>query len=29
VYIATPILIDFVATRPEPAKKGKQLATVR
>jgi SecD/SecF fusion protein len=29
VYIATPILIDFVASRPEPAKSGKQLAAVR
>jgi SecD/SecF fusion protein len=29
VYIATPILIDFVASRTEPAKAGKQLATVR
>src|SRR5439155_25670122 len=29
VYIATPILIDFVATKPEPAKVGKQLAAVR
>ncbi|HKI20149.1 MAG TPA: protein translocase subunit SecF, partial [Isosphaeraceae bacterium] len=30
VYIATPILIDWVATKPLPAKAGKQLAaTVR
>jgi SecD/SecF fusion protein len=30
VYIATPILIDFVATQPpEPTKSGKQLAAVR
>jgi SecD/SecF fusion protein len=29
VYIATPILIDFVAARQEPAKAGKQLAAVR
>jgi SecD/SecF fusion protein len=29
VYIATPILIDFVATRTEPAKTGKRLAAVR
>ncbi len=29
VYIATPILIDFVAARPEPAKPGKQLAAAR
>jgi SecD/SecF fusion protein len=30
VYIATPILIDFVATKPQPsAKLGKQLAAVR
>jgi SecD/SecF fusion protein len=29
VYIATPILIDFVASRPEPAKAGKQLAAAR
>ena len=26
VYIATPILIDWVATKTEPAKSGKQLA---
>jgi len=26
VYIATPILIDWVATNPQPAKAGKQLA---
>ena len=29
VYIATPILIDFVASKTEPAKAGKQLAAVR
>ena len=29
IYIATPILIDWVATQPEPAKVGKQLATAR
>ena len=29
VYIATPILIDWVATKPEPAKPGKQFATAR
>jgi SecD/SecF fusion protein len=29
VYIATPILIDWVATKTEPAKAGKQLAAVR
>ncbi len=29
VYIATPILIDWVATKPAPAKTGKQLATAR
>ncbi len=29
VYIATPILIDFVAARPVPTKAGKQLAAVR
>jgi SecD/SecF fusion protein len=29
VYIATPILIDWVATKPVPAKAGKQLATAR
>ncbi len=29
VYIATPILIDFEATKPEPAKADKQLVTVR
>jgi len=29
VYIATPILIDWVATKTEPVKTGKQLATAR
>ena len=29
IYIATPILIDWVATEPEPAKVSKQLATAR
>jgi SecD/SecF fusion protein len=29
IYIATPILIDWVATKPEPAKVGKQLVTAR
>jgi SecD/SecF fusion protein len=29
VYIATPILIDFEATKPVPPKAGKQLAAVR
>ncbi len=29
VYIATPILIDWVANKPEPAKAGKKLASVR
>jgi SecD/SecF fusion protein len=29
VYIATPILIDWVATKSEPAKVGKQLAAAR
>jgi SecD/SecF fusion protein len=29
VYIATPILIDWVATKAEPTKVGKRLATVR
>ena len=29
IYIATPILIDWVATQPEPAKVGKQLAAAR
>ncbi len=29
VYIATPILIDFVASRPVPVKAGKQLAAAR
>ncbi len=29
VYIATPILIDFVASKTEPEKSGKKLAAVR
>ncbi len=29
IYIATPILIDWVATKPEPTKVGKQLATAK
>ena len=29
IYIATPILIDWVATKPDPAKVGKQLAAAR